>query len=115
MPPEIIIAAIGVIASLGAAIVASRAQARTSAASLYTNLCADLLKERADLVERLNSNEAEIRKLQCALIEAQTAIAEIKGEKERLAARVTELERENTDLKAQIEALQRKRSTRATA
>jgi chaperonin cofactor prefoldin len=52
--------------------------------------------------------------LQAALIQAQTAIAEIRGEKERLANRVTELERENAELRAQIEALQKRRGTKAT-
>jgi chromosome segregation ATPase len=110
----VVIALIGTLASVIAAVIASRQQARTTASGLYTELCKSQQGRIAQLVQQLDNNEREIRELQAALIQAQTAIAEIRGEKERLANRVTELERENTELRAQIEALQKRRGTKAT-
>jgi chromosome segregation ATPase len=110
----VVIAIVGVLGSIAAAIIASRRQARTTASGLYTELCKSQQGRIAQLTEQIEGNEREIRELQASLITAQTAIAEIRGEKERLAARVAELERENTELRAQIEALQKRRGTKAT-
>ena len=110
----VVIAIVGVLGSIAAAIIASRRQARTTASGLYTELCKSQQGRIAQLVAQLDNNEREIRELQAALIQAQTAIAEIRGEKERLANRVTELERENAELRAQIEALQKRRGAKAT-
>jgi chromosome segregation ATPase len=110
-----------------------RADAKTAADALYSQLCKDLMAYAKDLNGQIAANEqrvtalesqsivdrqriafleADNARLQADLTHAQCQIAEMVGERERLEGRVSELERENADLKAQIEALQRKRAGR---
>ena len=118
MSTEIIIAAIGVVASVITAMIASRSQARTSAANLYVELSESQQKRIAALTAQLENNERRIAELQTALITAQTRIAALEGESKRKDEKIEEqelriqaLEAENVQLRALVERLQSKRAT----
>lgn len=121
MPTEIVIAIVGLLASVGAAIVASRGQARVTAEGLYKELCKSQQERIAQLVTQIEGNEREIRELQTQVIAAQTRIAQLEGESQRKDARIMEqgqrikaLEAENVTLREEIDKLrqQRRRPTK---
>lgn len=100
--PTIIIAAIGLIASVIAALIASKAQTRSTSTALYAELCKGQQARIDQLTKRVVENEAQIESLQAEL-------CSLREERERLEKRVAELERENASLRAQIEALEKRK------
>ena len=87
-----------------------RLDVRKTADVLFADLCDRQQKRIDQLQAHLQRNEAELERIGDALDKAQCQIVELIGERTRLEGRVTELEKENGELKAQIAALQAKRT-----
>ena len=87
-----------------------RLDVRKTADALFAELCEKQQRRIDQLQAHIQRNEVELERIEKALDEAQAQIVQLIGERTRLEGRVTELERENEGLKAQIEALQRKRT-----
>ncbi len=110
MPVEaIIVAVIGLLASIGAALIAGREQARTTSVTLYTELCRGQQLRIDQLGRRLSENEAEIETLRLRIKMLEDENAAMRAENQALQLRVQELERENESLMRLIAALQDKR------
>lgn len=116
MPTEaVIIALIGTVASIVAAIVASRAQARVTATGLYVELCKSQQERIAQLTAQIKGNEAQIKVLSEGALEDRQRIDLLEADNKRLQGslsaangRIATLEEENQNLRNMIKLLQKK-------
>jgi chromosome segregation ATPase len=119
MPTEaIIVAALGIIGSVIGAIVASRAQARTTATGLYVELCKAQQERIGQLVQQIRSNEAEVERLRGVVTSATARITELESRNTQLQVdltvaqgRIASLESENDSLRQTLTAMQKKPTT----
>lgn len=103
----IVIAALGLIGSIVAALVASRAQARTTATGLYIELCKAQQERIGQLLQQVRTNEAEITRLREAVINATARIAELESQNKHLAADLIAAQKRIEVLEAENESLRR--------
>jgi len=95
---DIIMAALTVIGSVVAALIAARSDAKRTAEAMYTQLCDDQQSRIQQLQSRLDKNEQELERLRAELVA-------LRQENITLRNRVRVLEDERAELLAEIAKL----------
>ena len=115
----IIIAIVGLLGSILAAVFASRAQARTTAAGLYAELCKAQQTRIGQLMEQMHNNEQEIERLRTIVTSATARITELESRNRQLEtdltaaqSRIESLESENENLRQTLKSMQSTRRKR---
>jgi len=98
----IIIAALGLVASILGSVITARRDAKKTAANMYAQLCQDQQKRIEQLQARLDKNEQELERMQAEL-------ATMREENTKLRNRVRALEDERAELLAEIAELKQQR------
>ncbi len=101
----VIVAMVGLLASVIVAYVQSRHTGKKTATEMYNALCEAQQERIAQLQDRLDKNEAELERLRRELADMRTENVTLRG-------KIKKLEEERAELQLQLTALQQQQNCR---